>query len=232
MNKIAIFYHCLFHQDTPDNPLPAAVNIVREQMDMAKASGLLNVAIEFHAGVNGGDESLATASLLLPHNAQIVMHGLQCKNECRTIRMLEGWLPGHEDWYVLYFHSKGATHPHGDGFTGTWRRCMMRHCVTNWRNCVAALDEWCDVAGVHYMEPPATPPGQRIMAGNFWWSKASYLMTLPSIMDRDRIKLSGIDSLESRYESEVWIGNGPIQPKVCDFHGPDWNPSKMASFTA
>lgn len=229
MKNIAIFYHCLFFLGQETEPLEAAPTIVREQMLRLKDSGLLAATAEFHAGINGGEESAQLASLLLPRDAQIVLHGLQCRNECRTIRMLEEWLPGHEDWYVLYFHSKGATHPQGDNFTTTWRNCMTRHCITNWRRCVDDLDAGFEAVGCHWMVPPATPPGQHIFAGTYFWAKASYLLTLPSIMERDRIKVSGIDSLESRYEAEVWIGNGPRLPKIKDYHGPNWDPSKISS---
>ena len=105
----------------------------------------------------------------------------------------------------------------------------MKNAVTNWRTCVADLDSGADAVGSHWMVPPETPIGQHIFAGNFFWAKASFLRTLPSIMDRERIKMSGIDSLDSRYESEVWLGNGPRIPKVKDYHGPNWNPSKIGT---
>lgn len=228
MKPIAIFYHCLLFMDSPDNLCENALNIVRGQMEELKRCGLLDAAAEFHVGINGGLESLEVSRLVIPPKANMVLHGLQCRNECRTIRMIEEWLPGHDDWYVLYFHAKNSSHATDTGIGVPWRACMMRHCVTNWRKCVAALNEGYDVAGVHFMEPPATPPGQRIMAGNFFWSKASFLAMLPSIMARDRIKESGIDSIDSRFEAEVWIGNGPRSPHVKDFHGPLWNPSRTA----
>lgn len=227
MNPIAIFYHCLFYRDNENDLMENAVNIVRDQMAEARACGLLPEADEFYVGVNGGQESFQICNLLFPFKTHITFHGLQCHNECRTLRMIEEWLPGHDDWYVLYWHSKGATKKPGDGFTTIWRNCMMKHCIMNWRQCVADLDAGYDAVGCHWMQPPATPPGQNIFAGTFWWAKASYLMTLPSIMERDRIKLSGLDSAESRYEAEVWIGNGPRLPKVKDYHGPGWNPSKI-----
>ena len=228
MNPIAIFYHCLFALGDPPVFLPNAVNIITDQMDHLKQSGLEDAATEIIVGINGGEESRPIARLLLPSKAKLVMHGLQCRNECRTILTLEQWLPGHEDWYVLWFHSKGATKPPGDPLATRWRQCMTRHCIFNWRKCVSALDGGYDVAGAHYMHPPATPPGQHIMAGNFWFAKASFLLNLPSIMKRERIKQSGIDALESRFESEVWLGNGPRLPKIKDYHE-DWNPSKWAT---
>jgi hypothetical protein len=190
-------------------------------MSILKDCGLHDAASEIICGINGGEESAKIAGALLPEKASLHFHGAQCRNECRTIRMIEEWLPGHEDYYVLYFHSKGATKHHWDVRATRWRECMQKHCVAFWRRCVAALDSGYDACGCHWFMPPRTPPGQHIFAGNFWWVKASFLKTLPSIMDRDRIKLSGIDSLESRYESEVWLGNGPRIPNVKDFH-PNW----------
>lgn len=230
MRPIAVFYHALFFMDAPDNLLERAVNIVHDQVRAMDYCGLERAAEEIHVGINGGQESLALARLVIPTKWKITLHGLQCHNENRTIRMLEEWLPGRQDWYVFYFHAKGSTSPKERlSMSIRWRNCMMRHTVYNWRQCVSDLDSGCDAVGCHWMVPPATPPGQHIFAGTFWWAKASYLMTLPSILKRDRIKLSGIDSAESRYESEVWIGNGPKLPKVKDYHGPNWDPSKIAT---
>jgi len=229
MKPIAIFYHCLFFLDSANNLLGNAFNIVKEQMDQIKSSGLLEHTKEFNAGINGGAESQPVAKLALPAMANITLHGLQCRNECRTICLLEDWIASHPDWYVLYLHAKGCTHPEGNEFSTIWRKCMMKNAVTNWRRCVKDLDEGYDSVGSHWMTGEQTPPGQSIWAGNFWWAKTSFLATLPSIMLRDRIKLSGIDSIESRYESEVWIGNGPCLPRVKDYHGPGWNPGKIGT---
>lgn len=229
MKPIAIFYHCLFYGGTPPQLLPAAIPIITEQMLALSGTGLLDAASYFLVGINGGSESRPFIDNCIPVEADCVMHGLDCKNENRTILELEKWLPEHKDWHVLYFHSRGATHPLGDGFTGQWRACMMKHNVLNWKQCIQDLDAGYDAVGAHWMEPPATPVSQYIFAGTFWWATSNYLLTLPSIMERERIKMSGIDSHESRYEAEVWIGNGPKRPRVKDYHGPNWNPSKIAT---
>lgn len=220
--KILIVYHCLIELGDPPKVLDNAVNIIREQMDALKSSGLLDAASEFIVGINGGDTSREIASLLIPSKAKIVMHGLQCRNECRTILELEKWLPGHDDWYVLYFHSKGCTHPAGDPLRTNWRNCSMNHLVRNWRRCVADLDRGNDAVGTHWMQPPRTPPTQYIFAGSMWWCKASFLLTLPSIMERARIKTSGLDALESRFEAEVILGHGSRLPRVKDYC-PNWD---------
>lgn len=231
MNPIAIFYHCLLFRGDPPDLAPVAFQIVNEQMRLLEQSGILGAASEMTVGINGGEESVAVAKLLVPHKARFVMHGLGSKSENLTIVELEKWLPGHENWYVLYFHAKGCTHGAAETLASRtlWRRCMERHLIGNWRQCVADLDLGFEAVGCHWMAPPATPPTQYIFAGNFWFAKASFLRTLPSIMERARIKQSGIGALESRYESEVWIGNGPRPPRVRDYHGPNWNPSKVAT---
>lgn len=229
MKPIALFYHCLFLGGDPPQLFPAAPAIILRQMTELEKSGLLAAASHFCVGINGGDESRKIADKCLPGTAHKVFHGLQCKNENRTILELEKWLPFHDDWNVLYFHSKGATHSLDDPMAAAWRGCMMKHCVTNWRRCVQDLDSGHDMVGVHWMEPPATPEGQYIFAGTFNWSKASYLLTLPSLMQRDRIKVSGLDAPISRYEAEVYFGNGPVKPHVKDYHGPGWNPGAWST---
>jgi hypothetical protein len=229
MKPIAIFYHCLFFIGNPPKLLPAATGIVEEQMNALRSSGLLDAASHFLVGVNGGNESLPLIEKIIPAKATRIMHGLKCRNECRTIQAMQQWLPGREDFYVLYFHSKGATHAAGDGISTPWRACMMKNAIKNWKTCISDLDSGYEAVGSHWMAPPQTPVGQRMFAGTFFWAKASFLATLPAIESTARVKLSGIDSLDSRYEAEVWMGNGPRIPIIKDYHGPNWNPGKIGT---
>lgn len=229
--KIAVFFHCTFYIE--DRLQPAAASIVQGQMRAMCESGLTEAASEIHVGVNGGVESDEMARSLLPSKANLVFHGTTCRNECRTLLLLEAFAKEHasEEWAVCYHHAKGTTHPLdliGNAHSTSWRQCMERHTIKNWQLCVKALEEGYDAAGAHYMTPPATPAGQHIFAGNFFWTTASFLRTLPSLYERERIKMSGIDASESRYEAEVYLGNGPRPMKVKDFHE-NWNPSKIAT---
>lgn len=228
---IAIVYHCLTHLGDPPQQLPAAPLIIHEQMTALKQSGLLDACDHFLVGVNGDIESQTLLAGLLPDKAQVLYHGLGCRNENRTLIELETWLPGHEDWAVLYFHSRGASHPLGDPMTTAWRHCMMKHCVGNWERCIRDLEEGYDAVGCHWMAPPKTPEGQYIFAGTHWWATGAFLLTLPPITARDRLGVSGIDAFESRYEAEVMLGNGPALPKVKDYHQVPggWDPSRWAT---
>jgi hypothetical protein len=221
-HPIAIWYHCLTQIN--QQRLPAAQAIIHSQMKELETSGLLAAASNFFIGFNGETGTLPVT--LIPEKAMVLYHTLKCRNELRTLRALEKWLPGHEDWLVLYFHSKGATHKVGDTHSDAWRECSMHHLVKNWRECVRLIDDYkFDSVGCHWMCGEETPPGQSIWAGNAFWATGRFLNTLPSVMDRDRIKQFGLDNVDSRYESEVWIGNGPQLPSVFDYC-PGWNPSR------
>jgi len=214
---IIIFHHALLMLGDPPEILLRAVEIAKEQMDALKGSGLLDAASEFHIGLNGGDESRDLTNLIYPPKAQITYHGLQCKNECRTVMMLREWALTHnEEAYCLYEHQKGSSHAagssYGEGVSAPWRRGMMQDLVLNWRQCVADLRTH-DIVCSHWMWDMGADKSQHIPAGNFLWIKASFARQLPTIYLRDRIKQDGIDALSSRYESEVFWCGGP-RPKV------------------
>ena len=221
MKPVAIFYHVLLRLGDPPQLLPHAFDIVCEQLEMMQKSGLSDAASAFLVGINDTPEISEYAEFLLPPNARMVFHGLESRSECLTILMLENWVKTHPGWNVFYAHAKGASH---DPLTvdgqkrGLWRRGMMEDLVLNWKACVSRLGSH-EVVCSHWKWNVADG-SQNIAAGNFWWSTSDFLARLPSIMLRDRIKMSGIGSLESRYEAEVWLGNGP-KPRVFQFrpHG-------------
>lgn len=219
MPPIAIFYHSRFYLGDPPELLLPAVQIVAEQIEAMERTGLLAAAKEMIAGVNGGEESHDVARLLLPAKANLVFHGLESQGENLTIVELERWAPAHPGWLVLYLHSKGASHPpdsdYGNNVSAPWRRSMMEDLVGHWQTAVQWLNEGADVVCSHWLWNMADG-SQHIPAGNFLWTKASFVATLPSIYRRERIKTSGIAALESRYEAEVYWGNGP-RPNVRQF---------------
>lgn len=196
--------------------LPAAPEIVAGQMAALKTSGLEDAATEIHIGVNGTKaESEPFVGLLLPSKAQVTYHGLQCRNELRTIVMLWEWAKTHPGWNVLYFHAKSSTHApdshYGNNVAGPWRVGMMQDLVLGWKNCVADLENH-DIVCSHWMWGMADGT-QHIPAGNFLFVTSDFVAKLPSMMVRDRLRVSGLDSVESRFEGEVFWGNGP-KPNV------------------
>ncbi len=114
------------------------------------------------------------------------------------------------------FVPKGWTRPvvtHDSARTKPWRQAMLADLVLNWRQCIGALDFGADIVCSKWLWNQADG-SQHIPAGNFLWVKASFVQTLPSLYLRERIRNDGIDALTSRYEAEVYWGNGPRKPLV------------------
>ena len=219
---ILIFHHGLFMLGDPPTLCEHALKIAMEQMHVLKESGLLDAASEFHVGINGGDESHLLAEMVFPEKAQIKYHGLDSRSENLTHVMIEERLKTLDgEAYILYEHQKGSTHeessPYGQ-YATNWRRRMEFHCVTNWRQCVADLDAGYEAVGCHWLTGQGWDKSQHYFAGTYHWCKASFRKTIPSIYTRQRIKDSGIGALESRYEAEVIIGNGPRLPSVKNYY--------------
>lgn len=223
MKPIAIFYHTLFFMGNPPELRIPAVDIVNEQVNQMEKTGLVEAAQEIYVGVNGGEESAEIAQTLLPAKSKIVLHGLQSRAENPTIVLLEKWAQTHPGWAVLYLHAKGSSHeagsPYGQNVSAPWRRAMMFDLVINWRACVANLEAGAELVCSHFMRNMADGT-QHIPAGNFLWISSDFVRTLPSIFMRERIRVSGIDALESRFEAEVYWGNGPRLPMV-----KEWRPN-------
>lgn len=216
MRPLAVFYHGLFWAGDPPTLRANAVEVVRSQMKRLEASGLLAHASEMVVGINGGRESESLVSMFIPAKARVMMHGLESKSENLTLLEMEKWTRAHPGWNVLYFHAKGSTHdPNGSNYercSVRWRECMMRRCVDQWHYAASLLENGFEAVGCHWI----APNDQHYFAGNFYWTTSDFFATIPSMIHRARIKTSGISSLESRFEAEVILGNGPRLPRVKD----------------
>ena len=211
MKPICVVFHGLFFLGDPPRHMPNAGCIIANQICQMVDSGLWDAASEIHFGINGGPESEPVAKAIIPSKATVTYHGLQSKAENLTIVMIEQWVKTHPGWNVLYIHGKGASHdPNSDyayNVSRPWREAMMSDLVMNWRECVRDLDTH-DVAAMVFLWEQGWDKSQHIAAGNFWWATSDFLAQLPSIYLRDRIKQDGIGAVTSRFEAEVWIGNG------------------------
>lgn len=214
ITPIIIWYHCVFEID--GKHLPASRPIVHEQMKALKESGLYDAASEIHVGINGDSSSAVYAAGIIPSVNSTTYHGTQCRNELRTLLMAQEWCRKHEgEAYMLMLHSKGASHPpesdYAKNMSTPWRHRLMRHCVTDWRRCVMDLRMF-DCAGAHWLSNQGWDKSQAYYAGTIYWVRASFFRTIPLVTTRQRIKDSGLDSLDSRYEAEVILSIGKHLP--------------------
>lgn len=183
-------------------------------------SGLPASAEQFNFCYNGYPNELHTVERLSPSGSIITCHGENSFSENLTITKMQQWSWAHPGWYVFYFHTKGASHNPADQegrYCAQWRGCMLYHLVDQWKDCVCHLDNGAEMVTCHWLTGMADGT-QCIPAGNFVWVKTDFLNTLPDIRERARCKISGIASLESRFEAEVFWGNGIRLPSVVDKH--------------
>lgn len=209
-----IWYHCILSGGTRPINTSVACAILQEQMVALDQSGLLDEADEFHVGINGDEEDVQMARLFIPcPDVQFHVWGKSATTEIPTIARLREWLPGHENWKVLYHHIKGVTQPH-NALYHAWRRCMERAVVWGWQNCFLELNRGKESCGAHWMTPEAFPGNVKsaYWGGTFWWATGKFLLTLPQLPP---------PTWANRFEAENWIGRGPRRPRVKDYH-PGW----------
>lgn len=82
-----------------------------------------------------------------------------------------------QDFYVLYFHTKGISHQ-GQIYHNVidWAK-MMEYFLIEQYSCLDLLPQY-DAIGCNLSTYPL-----RHFSGNFWWSKSSYIRTLPDPLD-------------------------------------------------
>lgn len=189
-----------------------ACEIMRSHVTCLQQSGLADECAELIIGCNQHDE--ANARSIAPPKAQFVIHDNEARSELPTLAALRAWLPGHQQDYALYLHLKCATRT--DPLCQAWRGCMTRKLVLGWHQAVHDLNLGAEAVGCHWLTPERWPGLVRspYFGGTFWWSRASFLSTLPTIPDRASCR-------EDFYLAESWIGMGPRRPQVVDYH-PDW----------
>jgi hypothetical protein len=213
--KIAVWYHCILSGGTIPVDTPYACAIMDDQMAALSNSGLMVAAGEFHVGINGSESDRDIARLFVRcSKVQFHLHGSGVTSEIPTLSVLREWLPEHQEWYVLYHHIKGVTHPNEDSYT-RWRKRMEKAVVWNWRDCVKKMDAGIESCGAHWLTPEQFPGLVKFTpfwGGTFFWATAKFLSTLPALSNAD---------WGNRFDAEKWIGSGPRRPTVHDYN-PGW----------
>ena len=164
--------------------------IVDEQSDRLIKSGLLDRTDKVFIGVVGGDLKPSALRPELAAKAVISCHPDLKRYEFHTLKMLRDHAEGRE-FKAWYMHTKGASRK--DEGVKKWRNLMEYFVIDKFEHCIQKLS-LCDVCGTNLRTE------KRYFAGNFWWSKSSYLSRLPKIESLDQ---------SNRYEAELWIGKKP-----------------------
>lgn len=156
-----------------------------EQIGAMYASGLLNHA-HLTIGVNGDQQ------LPLSVNCEVIRH-VNGFSEKPSLLLAKEKAKANPDAYILYCHSKGISHPTRN--QDDWRMMMQHFLIVNWKLAISCLQDY-DLATVNWRTHPVAHP-----SGNFWWARASHLLSL----DDNYLDPS------NRFSQEFWTGSVPCR---------------------
>ncbi|MEO2173994.1 MAG: hypothetical protein ABGY96_07835 [bacterium] len=163
-------------------------NVVNELLKTIQSSGLFEDMKELRIGVLGdGDvsffETLPKTKLLF-QNADVSLYERPTLLALRRDAMaMDPNTP------ILYIHSKGVSGRRGKAqAVEDWRHLLSFWTIERYEDMKNTL-QTCDAVGINLKEKPRLH-----FSGNFWWSKASYLRTLPETIG------------PSYCDPEYWIG--------------------------
>lgn len=157
-------------------------NIVKEQLDQIHASGLYGRCQEIRVSFLGEKHNIIK---YIRGKVKLIYHSPNIKEyEHPTINSLLMFAQGCcQEHYILYIHTKGNSRKNNI-HVHNWRRMMMYYLVDNYQKCLPYLETY-DTIGCNLR--PARGYYCKIKnethnyhySGNFWWSKTSYIKTLP-----------------------------------------------------
>jgi hypothetical protein len=165
--------------------------IISEQVNKIIMSGLYCRCKNIEIGVLGEYDKEFWITLPEKFNIGYRSHNIK-EYEFPTLKLLYDKCMK-EDCLVWYIHTKGVVYKenYGRGGQVKWRRDMEGFVIKGWRQCIRTLEcnlfNTCGpflsrVNGWHY-------------AGNFWWSKSSYI----------KEKKSPIHINTNRWNAEKWL---------------------------
>jgi len=195
MNPIKIFYHIYAWNGTWKT-------IVPDQLSKLMYSGLLKKSFKLYVYIVG-PEGYDCAKFVggYPNVEIIVDVNNQTAERVTLLGMRQFIKP---DDYVLYLHSKGVTKTDFEIWLriNDWRNLMEYHLIYRHEECLEKLKEH-DVIGVNRLLTPSPH-----FSGNFWWAKASYVLSLPetiggNYLDPEQYVLSQECWTFCMYESET-----------------------------
>lgn len=127
----------------------------------------------------------------LPNNYIIKYNGTIDLFEFPTLELLKEYCINNPNDNVLYIHTKGVSTPDNQCIND-WREYMSYFMIDKFEDCIKYINSY-DTCGVDLREEPAPH-----YSGNFWWSKASHINTLPNFKDMPTI-------LTERHKAEFWV---------------------------
>lgn len=118
--------------------------------------------------------------------------------ELPTLDFLQKFCADHPEYNILYMHTKGvgkALNPCIEDQI----EYMLHFLVKGWKRCVDTLKKH-DVCGVDLRGKPTLH-----YSGNFWWSKSSYIISLPPPIEFSDLSVYPNLLNSQRHNQEFWV---------------------------
>lgn len=210
MKPIKLYYHIA--------DLFGWQELVDEKISLMKNYGLWDKVDEIHLLLHYDQNSFKNWLLQFSHDKRIKISFFN--ESCRPLGesysnryIWKDCWNTNQEFFLLRFHTKGLyqrTFPHWN-VAEKWNEYFDYFNLERWEDCVNALNQGYDVAGVNWW-----PPSH--FSGNIWWAKSSYIKNLPLLTAPHLIncKKQINASFSNRHDAELWIGLK--NPKVKEFH--------------
>ena len=176
-------------------------SIATATLSRIMSSGLYEVTDSIHIGEISADERYLTS---LPAKATATQH--------TDVTLYEGWTLNQmyrdaqtvDEAFYWYIHTKGASHKTEEA-AASWRNAMSACVIDDYAWCISQLSEpeVCSCGPLLAFNP------HPFYAGNFWWTKASYVRQLASPDELIQERLGrGLNPDLVRFVHEEWITQG------------------------
>lgn len=182
-------------------------DIMKRQLSTLKKSGLLDKVDNVYVNIVGGNETRAQELCKNTTDKCVFSQGNNEIQEKSTLKKLQDHCTTNPSKRVLYIHSKGVTRSTIAPRIDDWSRLMEHFLITRYQRCQACLRRF-DTCGVNFITTHISQPHY---SGNFWWANASYINTLPDV-----INYRG--GVSKRVSSEMWISSSPNGMRYKCFH--------------
>ena len=195
MYKNAIFIHAAL--------LSGCTERLTQFLDIIKSSGLIdNVDFIYICSV-GSDKHIINESKiqLYNQNQNIFIHNVSVNladYETPTLQFLYDFCNKNLDYKVLYLHTKNVGKEINLCIEDQIEYTLY-FLVTKWNNCVDKLLQY-DICGVDLRDAPTLH-----YSGNFWWTKSSYIISLPSPLEFNDLHRYPNPLNSLRHNQEFWI---------------------------
>lgn len=171
--NIYVFYHIYCNENTE--------KIVHDQIIKILFSGLYNDVSEIKCFLVGEEQFIQKIQALLNNSGKkfkVEEIGVNDKTYERfTLLKIKKFITTNDK--ILYIHSKGVTKPDDENIY-YWRTLMEYFLFAKYKECLELLNS-VDVVGLPYKDVHIGPH----FSGNFWWTNASYFLTLPDTIGQE-----------------------------------------------